>query len=184
MAILRRLVAHHNNSDNQWLKVDHNSRYIENDSANWQFLFGPNSALNTSSQILKLAAQLDTNTLDKIRIIGYLYNPPTGSIDSAGGITFNIYKVNDIASPKWNDELITSLSGILQPNSYYFNDILMSSLAGTSLDGDTTLMIEGVATRLGITYRDRIYINHLGVYDSVVRLRSDVEFLDVTKLDE
>jgi len=184
MAVLRRLVAHHNNSDNQWLKVDHNSRYIENDSADWQFIFGPNSVLNTSGQVLKLAAQLDTDTLDKIRIIGYLYNPTTGNVDSAGSVTFNIYKVDDITTPKWDDQFITSLSGTLQSNSYYFNDILINSLTGANLDGDTTLMIEGVATRLGITYRERIYVNHLGVYDSVIRLRNEVEFLDLTKLDE
>ena len=184
MAILRRLVAHHNNSDNQWLKTDHNSRYIENDSTDWQFIFGPNSTLSTSIQVLKLAAQLDTNTLDKIRIIGYLYNPTTGNVDSAGAVTFNIYRVADTTAPKWSDEFITSFSGVLQSNGYYFNDTLINSLIGTSLDGDTTLMIEGVATRLGVTYRDRIYVNHLGVYDSIIRLRSDVEFLDVTKLDE
>lgn len=184
MAILRRLVAQHNNSENQWLKVDHNSRFIENDSTHWQFLFGPNSTLNISSQVLKLAAQLDTNTLDKIRVIGYLYNPPTGNVDSAGSITFNIYKVSDITSPKWKDEFITSLSGVLQSNSYYFNEVSISTLTGTSLDGDTTLMIEGVALRLGVTYRERIYLNHLGVYDSVLRLKKDIEFLDITKQDE
>ena len=52
------------------------------------------------------------------------------------------------------------------------------------MDGDTTLMIEGVAIRSGVTYRDRIYVNHLGVYDSIIRLRNAVDFLDITKLDE
>lgn len=184
MAILRRLVAHHNNSDNQWLKVDHNSRYIQNDSTDWQFIFGPNSALNTSGQVLKLSAQLDTSTLDKIRIVGYLYNPTTGNVDSAGSVNFSIYKVADITTPKWDDQLITTLTGDIQSNSYYFKDINITSLTGANLDGDTTLMIEGVAIRLGVTYRDRIYVNHLGVYSSVVRLRQDIEFLDVTKQDE
>lgn len=184
MAIIRKIVAQDENDTNQWLKIDHSSRYIVNDSPEWQWLFGPNSALNNSSQILKLAAQLDTNTLDKIRIIGYLYNPTNGTIDSASGITFNIYKVADITIPKWDDQFIVSLSGVLQSNSYYFNDIDISSLTGTSLDGDTTLMIEGVATRLGVTYRERIYVNHLGVYQSIIRLRQDVDFLDITKQDE
>lgn len=183
MAISRRLVAQ-NNEENRWLKVDHSSRYIVNDVEEWQFLFGPNSELSNGTQILKLAAQLDTNTLDKIRMIGYLYNPVTGNVDNAAGVTFKVYKVADITTPKWDDELITTLSGDLQSNSYYFKDILISALTGATLDGDTTLMIEGTATRLGITYRDRIYVNHLGVYTSIVRLRQDVEFLDITKLDE
>lgn len=184
MAIIRKIVAQDENDTNQWLKIDHSTRYIVNDSPEWQFLFGPNSVLDNSSQILKLAAQLDTNTLDKIRIVGYLYNPKNGTIDSASGITFNVYKVTDITTPKWNDELITTLTGILQSNSYYFVDIDITSLTGTSLDGDTTLMIEGVATRLNVTYRERIYVNHLGVYQSVVKLRQDVDYLDITKQDE
>ncbi len=184
MAIIRKWVAQDNSEENQWLKIDHSSRYIINHSSEWQPIFNVGSVLNNSAQVLKLAAQLDTNTLDKIRIIGYLYNSVQGSIDNAASIVFNIYRVTDVVTPRWDDQLITTLTGDLQSNSYYFKDISISSLTGTSLDGDTTLMIEGVATRLGVTYRDRIYINHLGVYDSIVRLRSDVEFLDVTKLDE
>lgn len=184
MAIDRKIVAHDSNEDNVWLKVDHNSRYIQNEIPEWQFLFGPNSTLSSGVQIIKLAAQLDTSTLDKIRMIGYLYNVNNGTIDNASAITFKIYKVTDITTPKWEDQLLTTETGILQTNSYFFKDISISSLAGTNLDGDTTLMIEGTATRLGVTYRDRIYVNHLGVYDSVVRLRNDIDFLDATKLDE
>lgn len=184
MAIIRKWVAQHDSEENQWLKIDHASRYIVNHVPEWQPIFNVNSTLTNSSQVIKIAAQLDTNTLDKIRIMGYLYNPINGTVDNAASIIFNVYRVADITTPKWDDQLITTLTGDLQSNSYYFKDINMTSLTGTSLDGDTTLMIEGVATRLGVTYRDRIYVNHLGVYSSVVRLRQDVEFLDVVKQDE
>jgi hypothetical protein len=183
MSILRRLVAQDSNYENQWLKVDHGSRYIVNDVNECQFLFGPNSELNNSAQVLKIAAQLNTNTLDKIRFTGYLYNPKTGAIDSSSSVIFNIYSVTDIASPRWDDVFVTSVTGVQQSNSYYFAEVSISSFVGLSLDGDTTLMIEAVATRLGITYRDRIYVNHLGVYESVVRLRQDVDFLNITKKD-
>lgn len=184
MAIERKWVAQDDSEENQWLKIDHDSRYIINHSPEWQPIFNVASTLSNSSQVIKLAAQLDTNTLDKIRIIGYLYNPGQGSIDSAASVTFRVFRVTDITTPKWNDELITTLTADLQTNSYYFKDISISSLTGTSLDGDTTLMIEGIAVRLGVTYRDRIYVNHLGVYDSIIRLKKDVEFLDITKQDE
>ena len=184
MPITRKLLAQDENDVNQLLKIDNLNRFIVNDSPEWQFLFGPGSEFTNSSQILKLAAQFDTSTLDDIRIIGYLYNPTTGAIDNSSGVTFNIYKVEDITTPKWNDNLLITLSGVLQTNNYYFVDVNLSALLGTNLDGDTTLMIEAVGTRLMQTYRDRIYINHLGVYNSVVQLRNEVEFLDLTKLDE
>lgn len=181
--MVRRLVAQDNQDENQWLKVDHNSRYIVNDMSDWQWLFGPNSFLSSSKQIIKISAQLDTNSLDKIRLIGYLYNTTHGSVDNAASVNFNIYRVTDITTPKWQDEFIISLNGILQSNSYFFQDISISALTGANLDGDTTLMIEAVATRLGTTYRDRVYINHLGVYESFLRLKQAVEFLDITKKD-
>lgn len=183
MPIIRKLIAQNENDCNQWLKVDHASRYIVNDTPDWQFLFGPNSSLNNGAQILKLAAEFDTITLNKIRMIGYLYNPVTGNVDSSASVQFNIYKVTDNGTPRWDDQLLTTINGTLQSNNYFFNDILISSLTGTSLDGDTTLMIEGIATRLGITYRDRIYVNHLGVYESIISLRNEVDFLGITKKD-
>lgn len=183
MAIIRKLVAQDDSQDNQWLKVDHNSRYIVNDTDEWQFLFGPNSSLSTGTQELIVAAQLDTTTLDKIRIVGYLYNQATGNTDSAATVSFSIYRVTDVTSPKWQDTFITTISGTLQPNNYFFADINISSLTGTVMDGDTTLMIEAVANRLGVTYRKRLYANHLGVYDSIIRLRQDVDFLFITKKD-
>jgi hypothetical protein len=184
MAIPRKIVAQCNDDENQWLKVDHASRYLVNDDDDWQFLFGPNSSLNNSTQVLKLAAQLDTSTLDKIRLVGYLYNPTNGTIDNAASVLFKIYKVTDVTSPKWDDQYITSVSGAFQSNNYWFADILVSALTGTSLDGDTTLMIEGISVRSGVTFRDRVYVNHLGVYESIIRLRNDVVFLNLTKQDE
>jgi len=184
MAIIRKWVAQNDSGENQWLKVDHPSRFIVNHTSEWQPIFGVDSALVPGAQVLKLAAQLDTSTLDEIRLVGYLYNPASGAVDSAATVVFYIYKVTDITTPRWDDQLISTQTGDVQSNNYYFKSINISSLSGVNLDGDTTLMVEGVATRLGITYRDRIYVNHLGVYDSIVRLRNDVEFLDITKLDE
>lgn len=184
MPISVRLLATDNTEDNQILKVDSAQRFVVNDNDDWQFLFGPSSAPSNSTQIIKIAAQLDTDTLESIRLIGYLYNPVTGAIDSAGGVTFDIYSVSKNISPAWGDNYIMTVSGNLESNSYYFASVLINTLTGTSLDGDTTLMIEAVATRLGRTYRDRIYVNHLGVYSSILDLRNDVQFLNATKLDE
>jgi hypothetical protein len=63
MAIIRKWVAQDDSEENQWLKIDHSSRYIINHSPEWQPIFNQGSTLNNSTQVLKLAAQLDTNTL-------------------------------------------------------------------------------------------------------------------------
>jgi hypothetical protein len=164
--------------------VDHPDRYIQMDHPSWQPLFGPNSALSNSEQVIKCWAQLDTTTLNSIRIVGYLYRPGTGAVDSAASVGFRIYRVQDITSPNWDDLYLMSVAGVLQPNGYYTVTVPTSSIPGAILDGDTTLMIEAVAVRSGTTFRDRVYLNHLGVYESINRLRQDVDFLDITKQDE
>lgn len=179
MAITRILVAQ-NQEENQILKVDYSKKYINNHCKEWQFLFNPNSELTSSTQVVKLTAEFDTSTFSKIRIAGYLYNIVTGGIDSASSCTFKVYRV---AQGNWNDILITTLIGDVQPNSYYFKDVDLTSLSPAELDGDTTLMIECIITRSSQTYRDRVYVNHLGVYDSILRLKNDIEFLDISKQD-
>lgn len=180
MAITRKIIAQDDNDDNQWLKVDHDSRYIVNDMDDWQFLFGPNSSLSNSTQIIKIAAKFNENSFNNIQIIAYLFDQKNGTVASAGNYVFKIYK---IADPDWTETLITTVNGTQLSNNYFYANPTLSALAPIDFQGGESIMVEATAIRSGITYRDRIYVNHLGVYDNVLRLRRDVEFLDITKKD-
>ena len=83
MPISRKLVAQDDSEVNQWLKVDHSSRFIVNDSPEWQFLFGIDSALSASNQIIKISARFDDTTFNNIKIIAYLYDQQNASIGNA-----------------------------------------------------------------------------------------------------
>lgn len=182
MPISRKLVAQDDSEVNQWLKVDHSSRFIVNDSPEWQFLFGIDSSLSASNQIIKLTAKFNDNTFNDIKIIGYLYDQQNASIGNASTCQFKLYK---ITIPDWTEVLVTTLNGNQLTNNYFYsNPTLSSLLPDFNFDGGDVLMVEGTITRLGVTYRDRVYLNHLGVYDSVVRLKQAVDYLDITKKDE
>lgn len=181
MAIERKLVAQDDNDENQWLKVDHSSRYISNDMDDWQYLFGPNSTLSSSNQIIKITARFDDVTFNNLKVIAYLYDQQNSSIANAANCEFKFYR---IVTPDWSESLVTTLSGTKLITNYFYLNPLLSVLSPIDFFGGDTLMIEATIIRLGVTYRDRVYINHLGIYDNVSRLRQDVEFLDVTKLDE
>ena len=161
MAVTRRLLATDNNQDCQILKVDSSKRYLVNDTEDWQFMFGPNSDLTTSTQIAKIGAEFNINTFNSINMVAYLFNTLTGSVDNSGDCVFKIYKVD--SNSTWNDVLLTTINGTLQNNNYYFASELITNLSGATLDGMTTLMIEVSMVRLGNIYKDRLYINHLGV---------------------
>ena len=181
MAVNRILVAQHDSEENQWLKVDHNSRYIQNHSPEWQFLFSPNSELTTSQFTLKVWAKFDDDTLTKLKLAAYLYNNTTASIGAIDSCVFNVYRVT---TPDWTEVFIDDFTGVAQLNNYYYANPNISALSPAVLDGSTTLMIECVVTRLGVTYRDRIYLNHLGVFDNILRLKQEVYFNEAVKLDE
>jgi hypothetical protein len=181
MPVTTKWLAQYDSEESQTLKQDSSQRFIVNNGPEWQIIFGPNSAFSSSSQILKIAAQFDTDDFSSIKFAAYLFNTATGSIDNAGSCTFKIYRVHP---PDWSESLIVTIPGSQLSNHYFFSDVLSTSLSPAELDGDSTLMIEATMVRLGQTYRDRIYVNHLGVYDSIVRLRNDIEFLDITKKDE
>lgn len=181
MPITRYLVAQDENDVNQWLKVDHPSRYIVNDSPEWQFLFGVDSALNTSQFVLKIACRFDDDSLTKLKMVGYLYNPLTAAIGSIDTCEFNVYLID---LPDWTETFVDVFSGVLQPNNYFYVNPDITDVVPGGMDGSATIMIECVAVRLGTTYRDRIYVNHLGIYDNVLRLKQDIQFSELTKVDE
>ena len=180
MAIPRRLVAQDDNDDNQWLKVDHDSRYIVNDVDDWQFLFGPGSALSNSTQIIKIAARFDDNTFNNVKFIAYLYDQSNASVSNAATCVFKIHQVQ---LPDWTDILVLTVSGTQLPNNYFYSTQVLSAFSSIDFLGGDTFMVEATIVRSGVTYRDRIYVNHLGIYDNVTRLRQDVDFLDITKKD-
>ena len=180
MPIVRRFVAQ-DQEDAQILKMDAVNRFIVNDSAEWEFLFGPSSALSNSDLNIQIAAQFDTDNFDGIKVIAYLYETSTASVSSSATCTFDIYKVH---APDWTETFIGSFSGSALPNSYFYKELSSVDLGGLELTGETTLMIEATSTRLDSTYRNRIYINHAGIYDSFLRLKRFADFLNVTKKDE
>lgn len=181
MPIIRNIVAHDNNEDAQWLKIDNATRYIENHSTDWQFIFGPNSVITNSQQIVKISAEFNKVDLNSIYTVAYLYNQLTGGVDNASSCTVSYYKVNN---PNWSETLITSVGTTQLPNQYFYVNTPLTSLPGVDFEGGDVIRVEVAIVRSGYTFRDRVYINHLGVYDSIIRLRNDIEFLDLTKVDE
>lgn len=181
MAIIRKLVAHHNNEDNFWLKVDHSSRFIQNDGDEWSFLFNPTSTLSASNQIIKITAKFDDNTFTNLKVVAYLYDTQNSSIGNAASCDFKFYR---ISGTDWTETLILTQSGLQLSNNYFYLHPDTSTLSPIDFYGADNLMVEATIIRSGITYRDRIYLNHLGVFDNITRLRNEVDFLSLTKKDE
>lgn len=180
MPITRTLVAQDESDMNQWLKVDHSSRFIQNNCEEWQFLFGIDSSLSSSSQVLKISAKFDDSTFDNLKVIAYLYDQANANIANAATCEFKFYRVT---IPDWTEVLINTSNGTQISNNYFYLNPTLATLAPIDFDGGEMMLIEATVVRLGVTYRDRVYVNHLGIYDTTTRLKRKVQFLDITKQD-
>jgi hypothetical protein len=178
---VQRILLAQDSEDNQILRTDNRRRFVINTCPEWQMLFGPNSLITNSSHVVKIAAEFNKDDLNSVRFIGYLYDPIMGSTAAASGCTFSVYRV---VNPNWSDNLVYTVSGTVLSNGYWYADVPVGSLSPADLEGGETLAIEATLTRLSDVMRDKVYINHLGIYDSIIRLRQDVDFLDITKADE
>lgn len=165
----------------QILLMDSQNTFLVNHSNEWQFLFGPTTSPTPSVLKITIAAQFNTENFNGIKLIAYLFEDQTGSVSALGSLIFSVYKV---VSPEWQDQLIGNFSGTELSNSYIYRELSLTDLGGIELSGETTLMVEAAGLRLGQIYRGRIYINHLGVSDSILRLRQNFEYLNILKKDE
>jgi len=176
-----RMLIQDSYQDNQVLNVDPSKRYIVNEEESWQMLLNRNSKAFLREKELKIASQLNPLDLTKIKSIAYLYDKKDSTAYSAIDSKFRFYKVS---GPNWQEDFIVEVSGTSLSNNYHLSESLLTDLSPAILNGEDSLMLEVEITRRGISYKDRVYLNHIGIYDSYLRLKRNVDFLEVTKLDE
>jgi len=146
-----------------------------------------NSILTRQSQSkpsyeLDLWTKFAANTFDGIQIQARLLRNKEEIVE-AKEVIFSIYSIS--TDNLWTKTLLYTSPGSQQSDGT-FTLLATGTNLGPSvdLDGEITLFIEARSQRLKKQYYCSKYFNHLGCYDSIVRLRQETEFLFVTKKDE
>ncbi len=137
-------------------------------------------ALHASNQKIDLWAKFNTNTFDGIQLVAWLEDVDTNILGSAQ-CQFKVYYVN--TANDWGQTLIHTVNGTASNGKWVASPSQTDLGSDNVIDGDRTLMIEAILSKWGRSYTKKIYLNHLGVYDSIVRLRNDIDFLDIIKAD-
>lgn len=156
---LGRLVVTHNNKYNSIL-LDH---YHKNEE-----------------KVGRLFAKFDGTNFDGVQMVFGLYKD--FSALKCGSVSFNVYAVS--LDGLFTETFIMTKSGTEQSSGLFTAQITSAELGAIELDGERTLLIKATATRARETIKEFKYFNHIGIYDNVFRLRQDVDFLDITKVDE
>lgn len=125
-------------------------------------------------------AKFNTQTFDGIQLVAWL-SDPSFEETSSSSCTFNIYYVS--AANNWAATMIATLPGTASGQKWTATCDQATLGSANELSGERTLLVESVLTRFTDTYKTRAYVNHLGIYDSLIRLKNDLEFVKVTKMD-
>jgi hypothetical protein len=177
----RRIRATINNSYTQPLKLKTGRKLVITPNADYNsVLFTKrHKATSLSDYSLKLGVKFNSETFDGI----YLTSMLTRDVQplNASNCTFDIYTISN--DGLWTETLVTSVNGVAQGNRFIAS-ASNATLGGIELDGGLSLAVKCTVQRQADTFTEKIYANHLGIFESLFLLKQEVEFLDLTKLDE
>lgn len=178
----RRIKSTVNNNYTQPLKLRMGRKLVltPNCSYNSVLYTVKHRGFQKSDEKINSWAKFNTNTFDGIQLIAWLENTESNITPSANCV-FKIYYVD--VNNNWSQSLIHTVNGTLNGNQWTAAPTQADLGLSNELDGERTLMIEVSLTKWNRVFNKRFYVNHLGVYDSIVRLRQEVDFLNITKKD-
>jgi len=136
-------------------------------------------ALQFNDQDLVVWAKFKTVDFDGINLIAFINK--NDKKKQIGSCRFKVYSIS--TDDNWDETLIFD-STIISPGPSAKLHVPQVDLDPLELDGEFTMSVEAEIVVRNKSYKKKIYVNHLGVYDSIFRLRQEVEFLDITKVDE
>lgn len=170
-----------NNHYVQPLKLSFNNRTVITPNAAYNSIVTKVSYEKPEKRDYKVKAWLrfNSDTFDGVQLVGSLVRGK--DTKTIAGCTFKVYSID--LTNNWVETLRTTVSGTAISGNRFSASVLESALAPADLTGEITYKIEVSITRLAKTYSDVFYFNHLGIYDSFIRLKNDVEFLSITKKD-
>lgn len=135
--------------------------------------------LRFSDQDMVVWAKFKTQDCDGINLIAFINK--NNKKKQIGSCNFKVFSIS--VDDNWTETAILNTT-LNFPGVSAKLHVPQSTLDPLELDGEFTLSIEAEIKIRNEFYRKKIYVNHLGVYDSVFRLKQEVEFLDITKVDE
>lgn len=128
---------------------------------------------------LHIHAKFDSAAMNGIMIMSTLLKNNRSSACVVN--EFKIYLVNE---SDWSETLIDTVSALSDGHGVFYADIGQIDLSPIELSGREVFAVECVATRRRKSYRKKVWFNHLGCYDHLIRLRHAVEYLESAKADE
>lgn len=179
---VRRIKSTINNDYVQPLKLRMSRRLVITPNCSYNsILYSTNHRPFTpANRTAKVWAKFNTNTFNGIQLASWIEDEKNYIVLS-GSCEFKVYYLD--ASNNWAQTLVYTQNGTLSGQKW-IAVATQANIGNTNyLDGERTLLIEATHTAWKNTYVARAYVNHLGIYDSFIQLKNEVDFLNITKAD-
>lgn len=171
-----------NNSYIQPLKLSFKNKKVITLVANYNCIIPKVShkAPTTNDYKVKSWMKFNTNSFDGVQLVAGLFKGK--AIKTIGTCNFKIYAIS--TNDNWTETLIATVSGTALTDGRFKAVLTDLDLAPIELEGEISFKLEVDILRSGKTFNDIFFFNHIGIYGSFIKLKQDVEFLHITKLDE
>lgn len=128
---------------------------------------------------LKIHAKFNASTINGLQILAFVEK---GGVATASLVEeVNVYSIN---SSSWSESLVYS-GAPSEVSPYLFSlSVTQANLGANELSGKEVYAIEVFAVRRRRKFYKKIYFNHLGIFDSLFRLKQESDFIKLTKVDE
>lgn len=111
---------------------------------------------------------------DGIKLISYLVKNEADKV-TAGSCSFSVYLVNEST---WAETLLATVAGT-QSGQIWTADLTELAMGGQEIIGERTIKVYATMTRGTKTYRTHGYLNHLGIWDTALRTKLRVDFIEI-----
>lgn len=135
------------------------------------------NALNPEYR-LTLHAKFNSSAMQGLSIEASLY-----SLYRKASVYVSEFKVYRVSNLNFTKTLINTFTPTLSGQDWAIT-LTQSQLGSNELSGAETYFIEAKGQRRAKKLRAQVYVNHLGCWDSINRLRQALEYAQITKLDE
>lgn len=129
---------------------------------------------------LKSWAKFNASNFDGLQFFAGILKDKTSFV-SASSCSFKLFSIS--VDDNWTETLIATIPGTQLPDKRWKGVINQSSLNPVDTTGEISFKLQVEMTRLGETYSEIYFFNHLGIYGSFIRLSQEVDFLGITKKD-
>lgn len=179
----RRIKSTVNNKYIQPLKLKTGRKLVISPNSDYNSILftKKHKAFDERSLKVKVWSKFNAQNFDGIHMVAGLYGDNERKINSASCV-FNVYYID--ADSNWNESFIFSGNASLVNGRWVLPATQVDLGLSNELDGERSLRIEATISRFGKQYKSSVYVNHLGIFDSLFRLKEEVEFLAITKEDE